>query len=298
VIDQLADDYAGQPVVFLEYNVFAAPRDRTSRFEAGFSGGTAYFPWVMVDSGNVTKDGPLTYYSAYSSMVDNSMARPPQADVQAFWVRQGNKVNFSVQVKNLSGKTLNSSNNAAVHVLIYEEAHIQLTGRFVVNTVYTSISSLTNGATGTYQLQTSDLTGVDWSKLHYIALVDYVPIISTGKFDMLQAAVAEPPPQVQPDQLFFLVDNSATTVPSQYATVQGPSSLTWNASESASWLTVTSTGHPSTPVQFSVNKAALASGLQQAVVSFSSPDGALSDNVTVKAYLGDLISVFLPMAAK
>ncbi len=253
----------------------------------------------MVDSGHNARAGPAAYIAAYSTMVDASLARAPQAELQATWVRQGNKVNFSVQVKNLSGKTLSSSNDASVHAIVYQQQHLQLTNRFVVSAVETSISSLANGATGTYTLQTGDLIGVDWSKLHYIALVDYIPNSSSENYDMLQAAVAQPAAFVQPDQLVFLVDNGAIGVPSQTAQVQGPSSLTWNASESAAWLSVSpGSGTPATLPQFTVSKAALAGGWQQAVVSFSSPDGALSDQVTVKAYLGELIYLFLPMMAK
>jgi hypothetical protein len=298
-MDDLTDIYAGQPVVFLEYNVNNPPASRYfARFWAGFNGTEASYPLVMVDSGHNAKAGPTTYIAAYSTMVDASMARPPQANVNAFWLRQGNKVNFSVQVKNLSGKTLNASNDATVTVLVYQESHLQLTGRFVVNVVTTGISNLANGATGTYTLQTGDLVGIDWTRLHYIALVDYKPSNSAENYDMLQAAVALPQALVQPDQLVFLIDHSAVSVPSQNAQVVGPSSLTWNASESASWLTVTSTGTPTIPVQFTVNKAALANGLQQAIVTFNSTDGSLSDQVTVKAYLGDLISVFLPMVSR
>jgi hypothetical protein len=298
-MDDLAENtYEGQPVVFLEYDLNSAPVSRFSRFWAGYGGGYASNPLVMVDSGNNAKAGPATYIAAYSTMVDGSMARAPGAEVQAFWSREGNKVNFSVKVKNLSGKTLNTNNEATVHVLVYEQAHLLLTDRLVVNTVNTPINSLANNATGTYQLQTVDLVGVDWSKLHYIALVDYIPDSATGKYDMLQAAVATSLAQVKPDQLVFVVDHDATSVPIQTAQVQGPASLTWNASESAAWLTVTSTGNPATPVHFNVNKAALANGWQQAVVTFSSTDGALSDQVTVKAYLGDLAPIFLPMTAK
>jgi hypothetical protein len=252
----------------------------------------------MVDSGYNAKAGPATYVAAYSTMVDNSLVRAPQAELQAYYNRQGDKVHFSVHVKNLSGKTLSTSNGATVHVLVYEQAHLLLTGRFVVSTVNTPISSLANNATGVYELQTVDLVGVDWSKLHYIALVDYRPSVSSTKYDMLQAAEAVPLAQVSPDQLVFLVDNSDTSVPNQTAQVHGASGLTWNASESASWLTVTTTGNLSTPAVFSVSKPALSGGWQQAVVTFSSTDGALSDQVTVKAYLGDLISIFLPMTAK
>ena len=122
-------------------------------------------------------------------MVDAALARAAQGEVQAYWFRQGNKVNFSVQVKNLSGMTLSTSNGATVHVLVYLQQHLVLTDRFVVNTVNTPISSLANGATGVYELQTIDLVGVDWSKLHFIALVDYRPSASSTKYDMLQAAV-------------------------------------------------------------------------------------------------------------
>jgi hypothetical protein len=252
----------------------------------------------MVDSGHGAKAGPAPYISAYSAMVDASLTRAAKGEVQAFWVRQGNKVNFTVQVKNLSNQTLSTSNNATVHVLIYQQQHLVLTDRFVVNTVNTPISNLANGATGVYQLQTIDLLGVDWTRLHFIALVDYRPGGASGPYDTLQAAVATPLAQMKPDQLVFLVDNSAITVPTQFAHVEGATSLTWNASESASWLTVTSTGNQSTPAQFLVNKASLVSGWQQAVVTFSSTDGALSDQVTVKAYLGDLNMVFLPIARK
>ena len=235
-------------------------------------------------------------------MVDNSLDRPPQAEVYPYWVRQGNQVNFSVHVKNLSGTTLSSSNSATVHVIVYEDKRYQLTNRFVITALQTPISNLGIGAWGSYSLQTGTLSGVDWSKLHYIALVDYIPNSSSGIYDMLQAAIAVPPPTVQPDLINFLVDNDDTTVPTLLAHVQGPANLTWNVTKQpdVNWLQVTLTGDPSTPVQFTVNKANLINGWQAdtVVVSFSSLDGGLSDQVTVKAYLGELFRVFLPVTAK
>jgi hypothetical protein len=287
-------------VVFLEYYANnPAFNARLNRWLAAYGGGTIYLPMAMVDSGNVISNGVVVYQDKYWSMVNSSLARPPQAEVKALWMRQGNQVKFSVQVKNLSSTTLSSSNSAKVSGIVYEEGVAgALTNRYVRATAETAIPSLAKNATATYELQTADLpSGVNWNKLHFIALVDYRPGGSTGKYDMLQAAVALPP-QVSPEQLVFLVDNGATTVPDQSAQVQGPSSLTWNSSESASWLTVTPTGSPSTPVVFSVSKAALLSGWQQTEVTISSPDGYFSDQVTVKTYLGDLSTIFLPMTAK
>jgi hypothetical protein len=257
-------------------------------------------PMAMVDSGNKFSNGVVVYQDKFATMVDSALARPPQAEVQAFWVRLNNTVRFSVKVKNLTGSPIVSNNHAAVNAIVYEEAvGGALTNRYVRAAVETSITSLASNATATFELDTPDLSGANWNKLHYIALVDYQPNPSSSeKYDMLQAAVAVPSSQVKPDQLTFLVDNSDATVPSQFAQVEGASNLTWNASESASWLTVTATGTPSTPVQFSVSKASLVDGWQQAVVTFSSTDGALSDQVTVKAYLGDLARVFLPLTRK
>jgi len=139
-------------------------------------------------------------------MVDASLARARKAEVQAIWVRQGNKVKFTVQVKNQSGTTLSVSNDATVHVIVYIQHHYYLTDRLVIDALETQINGLANGATGAYNLETVDYEGVDWTKLHFIALVDYIPNSSTGKYDMLQAAVAQPA-TVQPDALQFLVDN-------------------------------------------------------------------------------------------
>ena len=265
---------------------------------AGLGGGFGALPMVMVDSGLSAKSGPGPYVSGYSTMVDNSMVREPKAEVQALWVRQGNKAKFTVQVKNLSGVTLSSSNEATVHVIVYLQQHVYLTSRLVVFAAHAAISSLANGATGAYNLETDDLTSVDWDKLHYIALVDYIPNSTTGKYDMLQAAVAEPA-EVQPDELRFLVDNDDPSVPPQFAKVIAPSSLTWNTSESASWLTVTpGNGNPSTLPQFTVSKAALVAGWQQTSVSFTSPDSAFTDSVTVKVFLGELSQIFLPATMK
>ncbi len=289
-------------MVFLEYNVDASPTSRISRFYAAVPGGTVSLPLVMVDSGNdVTAGVPPDYYTYYQSKVNTSLARPAKAEVNAFWERIGNQVQFTVYVKNLSGVTLSSSNVATVHAIVYEEARLQLTNRFVINAISTPINpGLADGDSRIATLQTGNLSGVDWDKLRFLAIVDYRPNGTSGKYDMLQAALATLPPEVDPEQLTFLVDDSNPLATAQYAQVQGPAGMTWNASKDpgATWLNVTANGSPSTPVQFSLNIANLVSGWNETVVTFSSPDGLLSDQVTVKAYLGSISTLFLPLMAK
>ena len=197
VVDQLAADYAGAPVVFLEHPINNAPLTRISRFYLA-SSVTAVPPLVMIDSGDQVTDGILNYFSEYKSMVDRALIRAPLVDVQATWRREGNRVFFSVSVINRSGATLSLLENAAtVHALVYEGAKIGVTSRYVRSAVSASITpGLAPGGAATFALQTEDLNGVDWNKLHFLALVDYNPggVAQLAPYDLLQAAVALPSP--------------------------------------------------------------------------------------------------------
>ena len=56
------------------------------------------------------------------------------------------------------------------------------------------VPALATGASATFILEKGDLTGVDWSKLHYLALVDYQAggVALLEPYDVLQAAFALP----------------------------------------------------------------------------------------------------------
>ncbi len=299
-IEQLASDYAGQPVIVLEYNVDNAPPSRLSRWFAGFGGENPSLPLTMVDSGDQIYDGyNPNVYSYYQGQVDYSLARPPLADLQATWARVGDQVRFSVSLTNLSGKTLSASNDATLHAIVYEENHIQYTNRFVRAAVATGINSLANGATGSYTLNTQVLDEVDWGRLHYIVLADYRPSASSGKYDMLQAAVASPASRVEPDELIFLVDLHDEQAVSQMSQIIGPAGAGWSASPGAAWVSV-APGSGALPTQpaITVSKHLLTYGWQAGNVSFSFAGGQPSDAITVRAYLGDLQRLYLPLVKR
>jgi hypothetical protein len=194
VVDQLAGEYAGQPVVFLEQNVDNALGSRLNRWWAAFDWSRpTTLPLVMASSGHRISNGRVDFYNTYKAMVEAELARPPQADIQATYRRSGSKFQVEVRVKNLSGVTLSASaNSATVHVLVYEETDVGLTGRFVRAAVSTGISpGLAHGATASFNLETPALSGVNWARLHVIALVDYRPAGMSGPYDMLQAANAK-----------------------------------------------------------------------------------------------------------
>jgi hypothetical protein len=191
VVDQLANDYGAQPVVFLEQGVDPVG-NRVWRFWDSYGGSTASYPCIMVDSGHQIRTGPVSYYDVYKGMVDAEMARPSQANIVASCWRVGNRVRVSGQMTNLSGVTLSSSlNGATINAIVYEDAHVGVTDRYVRAAPSTLITSaLANGGTTTFTLETPDLTGVNWDKLHTIVLADYRPAGSSGPWDMLQATRA------------------------------------------------------------------------------------------------------------
>ena len=157
-------------------------------------------------------------------MVDAALARPVQAEIQAYWWRTGNRAGFRVQVKNLSTVTLSLGvNSATVHAIVYEDARVRLTNRFARAAVEAGISNLAPNATATFTLETSDMGAVNWDNLHFVVLVDYRPSSSVGAFDMLQAVVALP-----------------TTAPSTATPTPTP---TWTPTPSAS-ATATPTATP------------------------------------------------------
>jgi hypothetical protein len=143
----------------------------------------------MVDSGIQHNGGYLDFHTVYGNMVNTALTRPAQVDIQAYWWRTGDQVRFYVHVTNPGPDPLAG---ATAHAIVYEETHVRLTDRFVRSAVAVPMSELTPGAVVSYTLETPDLAGVDWDRLHYIVLVDQRPPGQIGAYDTLQAVFAEP----------------------------------------------------------------------------------------------------------
>jgi hypothetical protein len=297
-VEQLASDYAGQRVVFLEQDVDSPIGSRYSRWWAAYgSGGSVTLPLVMADSGNQISNGSVDFYDTYKAMIDAELARPAQMEIQASTQRVGDTLYFDIELKNLSGVTLGSSNSATVHAIVYEDAHVIHTDRIVRAADQTIISpALAPGATKTLTLETA-LSGVDWDKIHPIVLVDYRPGGSSGAYDMLQAALASAAFDVHPSALTFLVDPTDSTSPSTSISLEGPSTLTWTATIDTSWLTITPTsGIVTIQPTVSVVTSTLSPGWQQGLITFTT---ILSDaQVPVSAYYGTVLRAYLPVTMK
>ncbi|MEJ5310436.1 MAG: choice-of-anchor Q domain-containing protein [Anaerolineae bacterium] len=201
--DQLVPEYAGRPVLFLEHNVDVNTPRRSRWWDGWAVGGTVGYPLVMTDSGNQVAErltSGTDFYTVYKTMVDAALAVPEgQADIQATAVRTGDVVNFTINVTNRGSVTLGPSNSATVWVLVYEQSASGpvadgLTQRYVRAQVSQALSAnLAPNGSAQYILTVDTLSGVDWSKMHAVVIVDYKPNPSMRPYNTYQAVAVNIP---------------------------------------------------------------------------------------------------------
>ncbi len=192
MVDQISLDFEEQPVVFLEQYHYDDHGDRRWRMYTAIPGPTYSWPLVIVESGNQWSEGPTDYNTTFRGLVDSELERAPTGSLSVSRQRVGDTFEFSVAVTNETGTALSSANSATVHAIVFEDAPAgvaRVTDRFVRAADYTSIASLDDGATDTFDLVV-DLSGVtvDWGALHSVVIVDYRPGGATGPYDSVQAA--------------------------------------------------------------------------------------------------------------
>jgi hypothetical protein len=299
VVDKLADEYMGQPVVFLEYNVNGSFYSRSSRWWQASGQDYASLPMVMVDSGNQYTSGYVNFEPVFKAMVDTSILRPPQAALEAYAWRDGNKVDFYAQVQNLSGVTLSPTNNATVHGIVYEDIHAGATDRYVLASVSTSIPNLPANEIATFRIETFDLEGVNWDKLHYIVMVDYTPLEPTGAYDMLQAVHASliPAPfTVDPISISFCVEPQNLYDPTMTLNLTGADFLEWSALADVAWLTIApDSGTVFSQPVITAFISQLPAGVSQGTITFTTDDGYFSKVLNFKVFYGVCEQSYIPI---
>lgn len=296
MVDQLAAEFADQPVLFLEQNIDSPIGDRRSRWEASYSGDWryTYLPWVMADSGNRLSSGPVAFANVYRGIVQAEMARPPQAAIEAYARRVGDSVRVYARFTNQSQATLmDASNGATIHAITWEDAHVGVTGREVRAAPFARVTSpVAPQGVAAFTLDSPALSGVNWDNLHTVVVVDYRPGGQTGPYDMLQAALATPPAiTADPAALTFQVSTSDPSSGTAQVALRGPPVVSWTSSSDVLWLQLApSSGVLPAQLELTVRPELLPGGTQEGHVTFtgSSPDGlALTTTVTVQAQRTD-----------
>ncbi len=286
-------------MLLIEQDVDHPVGSRIGRWWTAFDGSYVILPMVMVGSGYQISNGYVDFYTTYKNMIEAEKARPPLAEVNAYYQRVGDHFEVRVAVTNKSGVELSYANQATVHVLVYEEAAVNITGRFVRAATATAIATpLAHGQTASFDLTTADIAPLDWGRVHIIALVDYLPQ-PAGPYDTLQAAAAIESLNfgVTPDTVVFMMSPTDTAVASQRLTVVGPPQLTWQVTGSADWFAVTPLqGDTSLSPQLSLVLGNVTEGWQEKTITLNAAaaNETFQANVLVRAYRGPLNKIYLP----
>lgn len=196
MVDQLAREYARQPVVFIEHAVEATYRNRSGRWFAAYGANrSAQTPLAMVDSGFRYTNGEEDYHRSYAGMIDAALTRSADAEVEAFYEQRRvdglDKIHLVVRVTNHGSHALSYDNYAAVHGILYEDVHVRDTSRFARSSAMVDLDpDLAPGESDSYELDLELPRGVQMGRSHVLAVVDYRPEGDSGHYDMVQAAFA------------------------------------------------------------------------------------------------------------
>lgn len=268
--------------VLLEYDYDVFRSGRVDRWwDAYPGGGTVYLPLVMVGSGDRWSMGPVDYYSVYRSMVEAELMRPPAAEVEAYSRRMGQVMRVYVRVENTGGEAIRPEDDAAVWVVLWEDARRGLTDTWVQGTAVHSLTSpLEPGSEVTMTVDVTPVSAVDWGLVRSLALVEHRPV--GGTYDMLQAAVTVPAAfGVTPDELTLTASN-----PTAEVRLEGPHVLTWSTSVTVPWLEVRpSAGRLPASVTVNLLADAVPPGPQEGLLTFDASGDGMSwaASVTVNA---------------
>jgi hypothetical protein len=237
-VNTLQNEMAGRAVL-LEYPYDNFTSGRVDRWWAGYTGSPSVFlPLVMVGSGLQVDHGPVDYYNRYKAMLNAELARAPAAAMRVWSRRVGDGLQVYVRATNLSGVPLTLQNAASFWVIVWEDKQIGLTRTWVRATATRPLpASLQPGETTTATIDVPSLGAVDWQRLRALALLEHRPG-GTGRYDMLQAAIAEPAEiEVAPAQITLSASQPSATV-----ALDGPGILSWSASPQVAWLQASPAG--------------------------------------------------------
>ena len=254
---------------------------------------------MMVDSGAQISNGPVDHYDVYKRMVDTALIRPPEAEIQGSWWRSGNKVEFIVKATNLRPDTLTE---VYIMGIVYEENRIKLTNRFARVVADDYGNDMLPYETRYFHFTIEDdLVGVDWNKLQAIVLIEHFRK-DWDHFDMLQAAPAqrvEPSLSVAPESLAFMIDAGDVAGPTATVQVLGGGFAAWTAASNQPWLAIApAAGNLLDRPQVTIDKDALGPGWQEGTVTFRATDAGFTDTVAVRAYLGEVERIYMPVAIR
>jgi hypothetical protein len=278
VVKKLAGEYAGQPVVFLEYLAGNSEGNRETRFQAAFRPSGYSVPMAIVASGFRYSQGSVDYHKVFKAMIDADRARAPQAEIQAWWRRaDATTLRLYATVHNTSDLVLdNAGNESGVWGLAWEtKATLGVTGMYTRKAVRAPmVAPVPPGATTSVVMNLPIISVVDWNNLHAVVAAETRPGGTAGPYDMLQAVIPrEAGFSVEPEKAHLQVPQGPGAAEVRFL---GPHVLVWSGSTSSNWLSVTpAQGTVAESARVEVRPDLLQPGQQVGTVTFTatSEDG-------------------------
>ncbi len=210
-MDGLAKSYAGRPVVFVQYELDSPQSlDRHQRFMTAWNldkspaERSADTPHTMVDSGQTVSYGERDFLADFRSMINAELPRPAGAIIDAVRLRpDSTTLVVKAQVTNVTSTTLQTGRNGAtLHAVVYEGSRTLHYGTTVhLAQALPLDEGLEPGQTRLFDLTLKMPRGVNSSLVDVVVMLDYLPPGGDGRWDMLQAAIAqtrELPPSPSP----------------------------------------------------------------------------------------------------
>jgi len=228
----LQQEMAGRALL-LEYHVDLFRYGRFQRFATADPQANV-LPMVMVGSGYRTCWGSLDYEPQYRTMLLDELARPPQAEVEAWWWRDVFTARVDVRVVNRSAAPIGPGDEATVWAIVWEESTEGVGRTWVRGLASATLAApLAPGGDAEVSLSVSAQMVDDWNRVHVAVVVDHY-LAGTHRYDTLQAAEAGPPAfQAAPAAIGL-----TSLAPAAALEVGAPPSASWSVAAVPAWLRV------------------------------------------------------------
>lgn len=200
-MDGLAKSYAGRPVVFVQYELDSpVSLLRHQRFMTAWNLDKSPAerapdtPHTMVDSGQTVSYGERDFLADFRTMINGELPRPAGAIISASRQRPDSlRLVVKAQVTNVTTTTLQTGlNSATLHAVAYEGNRSLHYGTTVhLSHVIPLDEALEPGQTRLYEFTLNLPRGVNSSLVDVVVMLDYLPQGGEGRWDMLQAAIAQ-----------------------------------------------------------------------------------------------------------
>ena len=238
MVKRLQGEYAGRPVVFLEYVANASVGDRQSRFDAAWGPHGYAFPMIMLSSGHRVTQGPENFYPIYKAMIEAELPRPAVVEMDAWQQQVGTVMRVWVNLRNTGAFQLDTANQATVWAIMWDQGTTGVTGMYVRAAKKAAVEpGAPPGGQAGFIFDLPMPVGIDPSRLQTVVLAEYRPGGAAGAFDMLQAVRPVAPGLTLSPVALQLALPFGTGVAE--VRLAGPQGLEWTAMPHVPWIEVT-----------------------------------------------------------